>query len=121
MKDVALSDAPVLTRSRLVKRRRPNPEAPGGRQLDPSNLRKSFNRLLTDANVRRVRFHDLRHTLASLLIQQSESLAYVKEQMGHSSIQISVDTYGHLVPGGNRGAVDSRSQTGKGPNWKQKR
>ena len=31
---------------------------------------------------------------------------YVKEQMGHSSIDISVDTYGHLVPGGNRQAVD---------------
>jgi integrase len=40
------------------------------------------------------------------LIQQGESLAYVKEQMGHSSINITVDTYGHLVPGGNRQAVD---------------
>jgi len=33
-------------------------------------------------------------------------LAYVKEQLGHSSIQITVDTYGHLVPGGNRSEVD---------------
>jgi hypothetical protein len=48
----------------------------------------------------------LRHTSASLLIQQGESVAYVKEQMGHSSIQITVDVYGHLVPGGNRAAVD---------------
>jgi integrase len=31
---------------------------------------------------------------------------YVKEQMGHASIQITVDVYGHLVPGGNRAAVD---------------
>jgi len=38
--------------------------------------------------------------------QQGESLAYVKEQMGHHSIQLTVDTYGHLVPGGNRQAVD---------------
>jgi hypothetical protein len=43
---------------------------------------------------------------ASLLIQQGESLVYVKEQMGHASIQITVDIYGHLVPGGNRAAVD---------------
>ncbi|HEX9264371.1 MAG TPA: tyrosine-type recombinase/integrase, partial [Candidatus Binatia bacterium] len=50
--------------------------------------------------------HDLRHTFASLLIEQGESLAYVRDQMGHSSIQITVDTYGHLVPGGNRAAVD---------------
>jgi hypothetical protein len=52
------------------------------------------------------RKNDLRHTFASLLIQQGESVAYVKEQMGHSSIQITVEVYGHLVPGGNRAAVD---------------
>ena len=49
---------------------------------------------------------DLRHSFASLLIQQGESLAYVKEQMGHHSIQVTVDIYGHLVPGGNKAAVD---------------
>jgi len=48
----------------------------------------------------------LRHPFSSLLIQHRESLAYVKEQLGHYSIQITVDTYGHLVPGGNRQAVD---------------
>src|SRR5215471_6210748 len=61
---------------------------------------------LARAGLRRVRFHDLRHTFASLLLQQGESLAYIKEQMGHSSIDITVDIYGHLVPGGNREAVD---------------
>lgn len=62
--------------------------------------------LLAKAKLRHIRVHDLRHTFASLLIQNGESLAYVKEQLGHSSIQITVDTYGHLVPGGNRQAVD---------------
>jgi len=101
-----LYQTPVIARSDLAKRRRPSFEGRGGTQLDPSNLRKVFNRLLVDAKLRRVRFHDLRHTYASLLIQQGESLAYVKDQMGHSSIKITVDTYGHLVPGGNRQAVD---------------
>ena len=50
--------------------------------------------------------HDLRHTFGSLLIQRGASLAYVKDQMGHSSIQVTVDTYGHLIPGSNRQAVD---------------
>ncbi len=53
-----------------------------------------------------MRFHDLRHTFASLLLQQGESSVYVKDQMGHSSIQVTVDLYGHLIPGGNRQAVD---------------
>jgi len=80
---------------------------PIGTQLDPNNLRKHvFYRCLDLAELRRVRFHDLRHSYASLLIQQGESLAYVKDQLGHHSIQITVDTYGHLVPGGNRQAVD---------------
>jgi integrase len=79
---------------------------PVGTQLDPSNLRKVFHALLTKAELRRVRFHDARHTYATLLIQQGENLAYVKDQLGHSSIQITVDIYGHLLPGGNRQAVD---------------
>ena len=79
---------------------------PLGTQLDPSNLRKAFDGLLPKAELRRIRFHDARHTYATLLIQAGESLAYVKEQLGHSSIQITVDIYGHLVPGGNRQAVD---------------
>jgi len=65
-----------------------------------------FSKALTAAKLRRVRFHDLRHTFASLLIEQGESLAYIRDQLGHSSIKVTVDTYGHLVPGGNRQAVD---------------
>lgn len=79
---------------------------PKGARLEPSNLRKVFNKLLTDAKLRRVRFHDLRHSFATSLIEQGDSLTYVRDQMGHSSIKVTVDTYGHLVPGGNRQAVD---------------
>jgi integrase len=65
-----------------------------------------WKKLLRKAGLRYIRIHDLRHTFASLLIQNGAPLAYVKEQLGHSSIQITVDTYGHLVPGGNRSEVD---------------
>jgi integrase len=78
-----------------------------GGPLDGDNLRhRVFYRLLEKAELRRIRFHDLRHTYASLLIQNGESLAYVRDQLGHASIQLTVDTYGHLVPGANRQAVD---------------
>lgn len=78
-----------------------------GEPLDGDNLRaRVFQPALTKAKLRQVRIHDLRHTFASLLIQQGESLAYVRDQLGHSSIQVTVDVYGHLVPGSNRAAVD---------------
>jgi len=78
-----------------------------GGLLHPHNIRdRVFYGLLTKAKLRRVRFHDLRHTFASLLLQNGESPVYVKEQMGHSSIQVTVDLYGHLIPGGNKQAVD---------------
>ena len=82
------------------------PSETGG-LLHPHNIRdRVFYGLLTKAKLRRVRFHDLRHTFASLLLQNGESPVYVKEQMGHSSIQVTVDCYGHLIPGGNKQAVD---------------
>jgi integrase len=65
-----------------------------------------FHKVLEKAGLRKTRIHDLRHTYASLLIQQGESPAYVRDQMGHHSIKVTVDTYGHLVPGANRKAVD---------------
>jgi integrase len=79
-----------------------------GGPIDGDNLRhRAFYRLLQKVGLRRIRFHDLRHTFASLLIAQGESLAYVKDQLGHSSIKLTVDTYGHLIPGSNRQAVET--------------
>ena len=73
------------------------PDNIGPRYLEPA---------LERAGLRRFRCHDLRHTFGSLLIQDGASLAYVKEQKGHSSIQITVDTYGHLIPGADIAWVD---------------
>lgn len=78
-----------------------------GNPVDPDNFRKRvWPKILAKAGLRTIRIHDLRHTYASLLIQHGESLAYVQEQMGHHSIRVTVDTYGHLVLGRNRAAVD---------------
>jgi integrase len=78
-----------------------------GTTLHKSNFeRRAWHKLLEQAKLRRVRFHALRHTFASRLLQNGESPAYVKEQMAHHSIQVTVDIYGHLVPGANRQAVN---------------
>jgi integrase len=79
-----------------------------GRLLDPNNLRKRvFHRCLEKAGIRRVRFHDLRHTFASLLIARNESPKKIQALMGHHSIQVTMDIYGHLYTEGNQKAVDA--------------
>ena len=46
--------------------------------------------------------HDLRHTFASQLIEQGAHPKYIQEQLGHASITMTMDTYGHLFPNRNR-------------------
>lgn len=115
--DMSLKLAEELRRLRTARKREalkagtPMPETvfltAAGEPVDGDNFRRRvFQPLLGAAKVPVVRIHDLRHTFASLLIQNGESLAYVRDQLGHSSIQVTVDIYGHLVPGANRAAVD---------------
>ena len=78
-----------------------------GTPLDTTNADKAFKRILKDAELP-LHFtpHCLRHTFASLLLQQGESPAYVQRQLGHASIQLTVDPYGRWLPMGNKAAVD---------------
>ena len=78
-----------------------------GEPTSQNTIRNIWKRLLRKAGLRDMRFHDSRHTFASLLLSKGESPVYVKEQLGHSSIQMTVDIYGHLIPGSNRDAVNS--------------
>ena len=82
-----------------------------GQPLDASHFTsRVWHPLLVKADLRRLPFHTLRHTYASLLIMRGENLTYIKEQLGHSSIQVTVDLYGHLIPGVHRGAVDALAE-----------
>ena len=62
--------------------------------------------MVAKAGLRRLDIHSVRHTYASRFIADGENLKYVQEQLGHASITITCDTYGHLKSGGNRAAVD---------------
>ena len=77
-----------------------------GNYMEQNYIRRIFKRVLKKAGIREMRLHDTRHTFASLLLSNGESPVYVKEQLGHSSIQITVDIYGHLIPSSNRKAVN---------------
>lgn len=87
------------------------PNAEGG-PLDGDNLRRRvFEKALTKAKLRHVRIHDLRHSCATHLVQNGVSLAYVRQQLGHSSITLTVDRYSHWIPDSNRDAVDALDAT----------
>jgi len=78
---------------------------PTGGLINPDNLRnRVWGPAIKAAELRHVTIHSLRHTFASLLIAQSENIKYISEQMGHGSIQITVDRYGHLFPSEKRQA-----------------
>lgn len=68
-----------------------------GTALDPRNLNRSLTALCQQANVRRVRVHDLRHTCASLLLEQGVAVRTIMETLGHSTITMTLDTYGHVM------------------------
>jgi len=70
-----------------------------GQPIDPDNFaHRDWVRVLRRAELRRIRFHDLRHTYASLLIAQGAHPKYIQAQLGHASIQTTLDRYGHLMP-----------------------
>jgi integrase len=65
-----------------------------------------WRQIVGRAGMTGTRFHDLRHFFASQLIANGETAAYVRDQMGHSSIHVTFDTYGHLFPGCGKEASD---------------
>lgn len=70
-----------------------------GTLFNPSNLRnRSLAPLLKAAKLRPVRFHDLRHTCATLLLSKNVNPKIVSEMLGHASVSITLDTYSHLMP-----------------------
>ena len=77
-----------------------------GTTIDDSHLRnRIFEPALKKAKIPKIRFHDLRHTYASLLIDQGEKPKYIQNQMGHSSINVTFDIYGHLMDDSNQEAA----------------
>lgn len=69
-----------------------------GKPLNPANVRRSFNRLINLADVPIIRFHDLRHTHATLLLSKGVNVKVVSKRLGHSDIKVTLDTYSHVLP-----------------------
>src|SRR5215212_368611 len=70
-----------------------------GAPINPSNLRqRNFAPLLKQAGLPHIRFHDLRHTCATLLLSRGVHPKFVQELLGHATIAITLDTYSHVIP-----------------------
>ena len=69
-----------------------------GTPLTASNICRDFRQLLTDSGLPKIRFHDLRHTAASLMLNHGIPVLIVSKRLGHSKPSITLDVYGHLIP-----------------------
>ncbi len=80
---------------------------PTGRPLDPANLTRRFRSFLERAGLRRIRFHDLRHSTATLLLEQGVDLVVIKELLGHAHIGVTAGVYAHVRLRLQRDAIDA--------------
>ena len=67
--------------------------------LDPCTLTHTFSRIARGAGLDRVRFHDLRHTFASLMLLRGAKPKVISEALGHASVAFTMDTYSHIISG----------------------
>ncbi|MBF0475102.1 MAG: site-specific integrase [Deltaproteobacteria bacterium] len=77
-----------------------------GQPLDHGNvLARHFVPALQKAGIPQIRFHDLRHTYASILIEQGENIKYIQSQLGHASPTVTLNVYAHLMKPTNQEAA----------------
>jgi len=72
---------------------------PDGSPIKPDTVSKVFLKIVRKANLNHVRLHDLRHTHATLMLQQGVHPKIVQERLGHATIAVTLDTYSHVLPG----------------------
>lgn len=77
-----------------------------GTPMDGGNVTHTRQKLLAEAGLPRMRFHDLRHGAATLGLASGENLKTVSAQLGHPSISPTADTYGHVAPATLRASAD---------------
>jgi integrase len=110
---VDLSAQAVRVLRHQLLARRPNERglvfpSPEGSILNDDNFRhRVFRPAVRRSGLAGLRFHGLRHTYAALMVAAGAHPKYLQAQMGHSSIRVTLDLYGHLFPDANRGVLDS--------------
>jgi integrase len=75
--------------------------------MDDGNVRRAFARLVRGAGLPHIRFHDLRHTAATLMLRAGVHPKVVSERLGHATVSITLDTYSHVLPDLQRDAAQA--------------
>jgi integrase len=96
-----LAAGPAWTACNLVFTRQ------DGSPLHPEYVRRQFDRHLRRAELPRIRFHDLRHTHATLALQAGVHPKVVSERLGHTTVSITLDVYSHAIPGMQQDAAST--------------
>jgi integrase len=73
--------------------------SPIGTPLEQKRLHKDYKKLLKDAGLPDIRFHDLRHTAATLMLLNGVPILVVSKRLGHAKVSTTLDIYGHFLPG----------------------
>ena len=70
-----------------------------GKPIDPCTLTHGFAKIVRRAGLGKVRFHDLRHTFASIMLMKGAKPKVISEALGHASVAFTMDTYSHILSG----------------------
>ena len=80
---------------------------PNGKPFHPDHFAKKFRKLLKDHGLRKIRFHDLRHTNASLMIASGIDIKVAQQRLGHSDVTTTLNIYSHVLERANREAANT--------------
>lgn len=89
--------------------------------LNPNHIVVEFKKLLTQVGLPNIRFYDLRHSAASLLLSLGIHPKVVQELLGHTQIGITMDVYSHLLPGMQKDAMSKLDEALKRSDGSEKR
>ena len=80
-----------------------------GTPMNPRNINRVFDNLIIKAKLKKIRFHDLRHTHATFSLSIGQNVKIVSERLGHTTTRMTLDTYSHLLPSMQKDSVDQLS------------
>ena len=85
---------------------------PDGKPLRPNTITRAWPMLAAQIGIKVIRFHDARHSHASLMLKQGVHPKIVQERLGHANISVTLDTYSHVAPGLQEAAAKNFDKLG---------